>query len=437
MDQPKLLTELLQIHAVSCSSTMETGSVKFLTFNTWGLKYVSKNRKERLRAIAHRLAQSDYDIVALQEVWVEEDWEYINEKCKAIYPFRRQFRSGILAGPGLAILLKIPIASTFLYRFPVNGRPSAFFRGDWYVGKSIAVTILESTAPGLSPLAVLNSHMHAPYAQDGDAAYSTHRACQAWDLAKLVSMLQKAGYAVVQVGDLNSKPGSLPYKLFTTEGGLADSWDVLYGEQAVLSDDLAVMDAHEQISRGGVTCNSRLNTWRANRAPWEACRLDYALIDKKRIIPVLADVQFTETLSAPVPCSYSDHFAYSVELSVNPIELNVKGASVEEKATVYKELLASIETYIRETIPAQATWRKWHFLLSLLVVVIIQIGITFAAIALPWATVFLSIGSTVIGVTGVVNGLIWGLGVRSEKRALQEVKLEVEDALRALEARRA
>lgn len=435
MEQPLLF--LGNSRSFSSTPSMDKKSVKFLTFNTWGLKYVSKLRKQRLRAIAHRLAQSDYDIVALQEVWVEEDWAYISEKCKANFPYRRQFRSGILAGPGLAILLKIPISGTFLYRFPINGRPSAFFRGDWFVGKSIAVTILEPTAPGALPLAVLNSHMHAPYAQVGDAAYATHRACQAWDLAKLVSTLHRAGYAVVQVGDLNSKPGLLPYKLFTTEGGLADSWDVLYGDQAILSDDLAVMDAHEQITRGGVTCDSRLNTWRANRAPWEACRLDYALIDPGRITPVLADVQFTEALSAPELCSYSDHFAYSVELAVNPVAMELKQPSWQEKAAVYKELIASVETYLRETIPAQAHWRKWHFLLSLVVVVIIQVGITFAAVALPWASVLLSIASTLIGITGVVNGLIWGLGVRSEQRALQEVKLEVEDALRALEARSA
>ena len=30
--------------------------IKLLTFNTWGLKFISKHRKERLRAIADALA---------------------------------------------------------------------------------------------------------------------------------------------------------------------------------------------------------------------------------------------------------------------------------------------------------------------------------------------------------------------------------------------
>ncbi|SGZ53444.1 CIC11C00000005009 [Sungouiella intermedia] len=412
---------------------MEKKPLKLLTFNTWGLKYVSKHRKERLNAIAHQLAQSDYDVVALQEVWVQEDWDYIESRCKHIFPYRRQFRSGILTGPGLSILLKVPISSTFLYRFPINGRPSAFFRGDWFVGKSIAVTILDPKVPGSSQIAVLNSHMHAPYAQTGDAAYATHRACQAWDLAKLVSTLRKAGYAVVQVGDLNSKPGLLPYRLFTIEGGLADSWDVLHGELALLSDEIAVMDAREQIERGGVTCNSRINTWRANRAPWEACRLDYALIDQDRLTPILAGVHFTELLPLPISCSFSDHFAYCVELAMTTVVSDTTHHSVAEKSEVYQELIANVENYLNETIPFQENWRKWHLILSLIIVVLIQIAITFAAIALPWATIFLSIGSTLIGITGIVNGMIWYFGVRSEKRALEEVKMEVEDALRALE----
>ena len=44
---------------------------------------MSKLRRERLRAIAHELAESEYDVVALQEIWVEsEDWRYMRAVCK-------------------------------------------------------------------------------------------------------------------------------------------------------------------------------------------------------------------------------------------------------------------------------------------------------------------------------------------------------------------
>ena len=74
--------------------------------------------------------------------------------------------------------------------------------------------------------------------------------------------VEKAGYAVIQVGDLNSKPDSLPYKLFTVEGGLTDSWNVLNKDNVVPNDQIATLSLEDQISLAGVTCNSRLNTWR-------------------------------------------------------------------------------------------------------------------------------------------------------------------------------
>ncbi|KAI5962896.1 ISC1 [Candida theae] len=417
------------------SEHVKRESIRLLTFNTWGLKLVSKFRKQRLRAIADKLAEpqdenDDYDIVALQEVWCEEDWEYLDQVCRKRYPFRRFFKAGIISGPGLCVLSKVPISETFLYRFPINGRPSAFFRGDWFVGKSIAVTMFQQHHPGALPIALLNSHMHAPYGH-GDASYSTHRACQAWDFAKIVRMLKKAGFAVIQVGDLNSKPESLPYKIFTIEGGLSDSWNVLHGEKIIPTQQLERLSPEEQVLHGGVTCNSRLNTWRKERPMTDACRLDYALIDPNCIIPLDAKVKFTETLPPPLRCSLSDHFAYFVELKVRPrgsqsdkLELH----SAAHREAVYKELLSEVNHYRTHTIPFQAGWRKLHFILSILIVIGMHVAIVFVSNVAGWSSVLFLFATSVILVTGLLNGLIWALGVRSESRALQEVTLEVKDA---------
>lgn len=410
-------------------------SIKLLTFNTWGLKYISKFRRQRLRAIADALAnpateEDDYDIVALQEVWCEEDWQYLDLVCRVRYPYRRIFKSGIVSGPGLAVLSKIPVTETFLYRFPINGRASAFFRGDFYVGKSIGVTMFQPHHPDILPIALLNSHMHAPYGA-GDASYSTHRACQAWDFAKLVRMLKKAGYAVIQVGDLNSTPDSLPYKLFTIEGGLSDSWNILNKDRVIPNEEIAKLSLEDQVRLAGVTCNSRLNTWRSKRPLWEACRLDYALIDAANITPIDAKVKFVEKLNPPFRCSYSDHFAYSVDLVVNSINnrnTRSSDASDGEKEAVYRELLAEISQYRKFTISRQLLWRKFHFILSCLTVIGMHIAIAFVVDVAAWVSVvFLFLTSFVI-ITGGLNGLIWYMGVRSELRALHEVQMEVEDA---------
>ncbi|KAK6456463.1 phospholipase C type enzyme [Scheffersomyces xylosifermentans] len=419
-------------------------TVKLLTLNTWGLKWVSKYRRQRLVAIADKLAfpnspDDEYDIVALQEVWCEGDWNYINETCKDLYPYRRVFKSGIVAGPGLAILSKIAIDESFLYRFPINGRPSAFFRGDWLVGKSIAITLLKPHHPNAIPIAILNSHMHAPYAQSGENSYSTHRACQAWDFAKIVKMLKKSGYAVIQVGDLNSKPGSLPYKLFTVEGGLSDSWDGCHDNTILSTEEIAKMQPIEQITKAGITCDSQLNTWRAHREIWEACRLDYALIDSSNIKPINASVKFTEKLSPPFNCSYSDHFAYSTELVVRSKDQQAEPAesvSTSEKIEVYRELSREIAEYRKDNVKFQATWRKYHFFLSIIVVIALHFAITFVSEQQAWLSVVIMVTNSLVGITGVVNGLIWYCGIRSESRALQEVQMEVDDALTSLQGYR-
>lgn len=415
----------------------EGGTIRLLTYNTWGLKYVSKFRSQRLKAIADLLADVenkdyDYDIVALQEVWCEEDWNYIDKVCGKKYRYRRQFKSGIVAGPGLVILSKIAIEESFLYRFPINGRPSAFFRGDWYVGKGIAVTLLKPVNKNCYPLAILNSHMHAPYGPF-DKSYSCHRACQAWDFTRIINMLKKAGYAVIQVGDLNSKPGSLPHRLFTIEAGLKDSWDQCHPDSD--NHDISKLSPQDQVNLAGVTCDSRLNTWTQNKKPHEACRLDYALIDSSLIKSFDPQVEFTQLLPSPLNCSYSDHFAYSVNLDVSQkIETNVMGNDItyEEKVKVYIDLLEEIAHYRRHTIPFQSQWRKYHFCISIIIIISLHVLVFLTGIRSRSMSGFILFLAVIVGITGVVNGLIWYLGVRSEDRALQEVYMQVEDSLSAL-----
>lgn len=407
--------------------------VRLLTLNTWGLKYVSQKRRERLTAIADRLARDhhQYDVVALQEVWVQEDWNYIESTCKHLFPYTRKFSSGIVSGPGLAILSKIPIESTFLYRFPINGRPSAFWRGDWYVGKSVAVTLLRPLDDDVHPLAVLNSHMHAPYAITGDAAYDCHRSCQAWDFAKLSNILSRAGYAVVIVGDLNSRPGSLPHKFLTLETTLVDSWEQLNGVQDLAS--IASLSPSLQIEIGGITCDSTLNTWRAHRKPDEACRLDYALIDASKLKTVHAQVTFTENIASVG--SYSDHFAYTCTFNIlkrdTYKQLHRSNSLTVNKAAYYNEMLLLLQSY-NKTSKWQQKWRLTHFFLSIVAIVAVHVSVSFTSAIAPWSSVLWVFASTAIGITGTINGLIGYLFGNFELRALEEVRLEVMDAKRAI-----
>ncbi|OWB54601.1 hypothetical protein B5S28_g451 [[Candida] boidinii] len=434
-DEPQANTEYSErvrnlsfVHHARNLTYHPNDSIKLLTLNCWGLKYISKHRKERLHAIAHRLASSDqkddYDVVALQEIWVSEDWEYIEKVCAKKYPHRRIFSSGIITGPGLAILSKIPIRSTFLYKYPINGRPSAFYRGDWYVGKSLAVTLLEPNYDNASPIALLNSHMHAPYSLTGDAAYSCHRACQAWDIASLATSFSEAGYAVILTGDLNSRPGSLPYNILQYESCLKDSWEVLNGPSDL--EAIKKMSPEDQIKKGATTCDSILNTWRATRRPDEACRLDYCLIDYSKLIPIDASVEFTEQI--PNIGSYSDHFAYTATFRILPISHHGERMEfIEQRVKVYQDLKDIVEEYIENTIPFQRKWRLYHFYFSMFIFISFLPIIVVVSYRAPWASILFYLSGVLITVSGVINGLIVLLFGKSEKRALNEILYQVED----------
>lgn len=397
-------------------------SVKLLTYNVWGLKYISKYRQERIEGIVTKLLDPSehYDIIALQEVWCEQDWQLFHDKLHGLYPYTRYFKAGIIAGPGLAILSKIPINETFLYRFPINGRPSAVNRGDWFVGKSISITML------MNNIVVLNSHMHAPYSLEGDNAYTCHRSCQAWDITKIIKLLNKAGYHVILVGDLNSKPNSLPYKLFTIEAGLQDSWNrfKLDNNESILTQEqLSQMTPKDQITLGAVTCDSQLNSWRCNRRLDEACRLDYALINQSLSV-IDASVKFIDRLPQ-YDCSYSDHFGYYAHLKLNGgVNQSQSNHQLNEVLNhqIYSELLAEINDYQQNGLPRHHMWRVYHFGGT----IIVSIGLV--VIGFIFEVLFMLIMMLVVLGPGIINGIIL-LNYLYEQRNLEEVKMEVENAM--------
>lgn len=114
-------------------------SLRVLSLNCWGLKYISKLRNERLTEIGNQIAAADPppDIVGLQECWTQQDYNVIREKTEHLLPYGKFYFSGIFGG-GLVILSRWPIVESGMTQYPLNGRPAAFYRGDWFVGKGVA-----------------------------------------------------------------------------------------------------------------------------------------------------------------------------------------------------------------------------------------------------------------------------------------------------------
>jgi sphingomyelin phosphodiesterase 2 len=140
-------------------SSMPT-EINVITLNCWGLKYISKFRSERLTEIGKRIAAADPvpQIVGLQECWTQEDYQSIRSLTKQILPFGKFYHSGIFGG-GLAILSKWPIEESSMWRYPLNGRPTAFFRGDWFVGKGVACATIRFGPGPKDAMEVFTTHV--------------------------------------------------------------------------------------------------------------------------------------------------------------------------------------------------------------------------------------------------------------------------------------
>ncbi|KAF9113827.1 phospholipase C type enzyme [Mortierella sp. AM989] len=297
----------------------EQTELSVLTLNCWGLKF-SGSRRDRITAIGHYLSDASlgYDIVGLQEVWLNEDFLLIGDLTKDSLPFSKHWASGLF-GSGLVILSKYPILKTSLRRYALNGDPGRILHGDWFDGKSCASVVV--VHPRIGEIRVFNTHLHATYspvvALD---IYLGCRLAQAWEMAQLIQTAVALGTHVIALGDINSAPNSLAVQLLTQYAGLTDSWKSLHPVLQIPA--LKGLSPEEGIRMLGITCDTPLNSW-TNRAAWPNSltkdpigeRLDYIFFrDRSELTCTKTQVVLQEKVagigkSKAALKHMSDHFA--------------------------------------------------------------------------------------------------------------------------------
>uniref|UniRef100_U5EWI2 sphingomyelin phosphodiesterase n=1 Tax=Corethrella appendiculata TaxID=1370023 RepID=U5EWI2_9DIPT len=191
-----------------------------LTLNIWGIPYISKDRDIRTRAIGDVLGSGNYDIVSLQEVWSENDYQYLRKRVEAVLPYAHYFYSGVF-GSGLCIFSKYPIVSSFFHAWSVNGYVHRIQHGDWFGGKGVGLCKILVNGQHVN---VYAAHLHAEYNRDCDD-YMTHRVIQAFDTAQFIETTRGDSILQILAGDLNTEPGDLAYRVLTTSSFLTDTFD--------------------------------------------------------------------------------------------------------------------------------------------------------------------------------------------------------------------
>ncbi|EIN13859.1 DNase I-like protein [Punctularia strigosozonata HHB-11173 SS5] len=310
--------------------TRTDGTLRVFTLNCWGLKWVSKHRNERVAAIASLLANSDYDIVALQELWVTSDYAKIRAAVSASFPHARYFHSGAL-GSGLAIFSRFPVVGTTIHPYSLNGSPMDVMSGDWYVGKAAASILVDH--PEVGYLQIFNTHLYSRASERVPLHFRAHHLVNAYEFSKLIRHAAAMGRTVIAVGDLNTVPESFPVRFILEHTGARDAWNVTHSidaqEDTAITPELAVQ-------RFGITADSPLNTYTdphpKSRYVQEHLgkRLDYMfyrgpargsrhsdVVDSNLTLDcVTTNVILTE----PVPgttYSYSDHFGLETTFQIS------------------------------------------------------------------------------------------------------------------------
>ncbi|KAI5861826.1 DNase I-like protein [Durotheca rogersii] len=258
--------------------------LNFITLNCWGLRHLSQRRSERLTAIGRQLAAAEPTphIVALQEVWTQEDYRSIRRETRLVLPFGKYYHSGTLFGGGLAILSRWPIEESTMFRYPLNGRPTAFFRGDWFVGKGVACARIRYGPAEKDVVEVFNTHTHAEYEHPPrrSDSYLVHRIAQNWEMAKLVRGAAERGHLAVALGDFNNVPLSLSYRMLTAHAPVRDVWRVINPDSSLGDVDAELERARRRpipgaafnVAENGVTSDSVYNTWAWSGADQRALR---------------------------------------------------------------------------------------------------------------------------------------------------------------------
>ncbi|KAF8518627.1 inositol phosphophingolipids phospholipase C [Gautieria morchelliformis] len=422
-------------------------SVRVLSFNCWGLKYVAKNRKERIRAIAEELAASSYDIIGLQELWVYADYEHVRAKLSDKLRFSKFFRSGAV-GAGLALFSRFPILTTSIHPYSLSGAPLDVAGGDWFAAKSAASIVIYH--PVLGEVEVFNTHMYARGGEEGPEEHRAHRLVHAWELAKLIRRSAQLRY-VIALGDFNSVPTSLPMTILREHACLTDAWVQSHDS---LPRPASVLSPQQALSDYGVTADSPLNFYSAGKPLSIATRkqhgkrLDYIFFrhslkrqSNKGAQSILTATESKVVLTGNVPgynFSLSDHFGVEATLTISQMEVgdtfhDVESGLLNSMIPPSSESClssAALGTTLQALVARYRTSRSQsHFQLIIFVAcVCILLAVIVSSVWLPRAWInpiflFFTVFVSWLGTTMLYSGFIFG---HWEVNALTNVIEELE-----------
>jgi len=161
-------------------------------------------------ALGERLQRGEADIWAFQEVWTDD------ARAVLAAAARRARLHVVHGGGGLMLASARPLEDVHFTQFACRGIATHVHRGDWAGGKGFLSARVD-TPDGAVRL--VDTHLHAQYAPDGEDPYHAHRVGQVVELAHAVAA---SAEPVLLAGDLNLREGRPEYVVLMGLSGLRD-----------------------------------------------------------------------------------------------------------------------------------------------------------------------------------------------------------------------
>ncbi len=194
-------------------------AVKFLSLNCWGLPFLTPQKNRRLEAIAESIRGGNWDVVALQEVWLKGDQDGVikNSGFEHWVVFKG---SSKLFGSGMILLSRHKILKSDFHRFYVSGFPHRVHEGDFHSSKGVGFALLETP---LGPMPVFITHLIARYAPRYEIdTNKVFRMAQVLELVFYVRRMAKLS-GFILCGDLNATDEDLEFEVLCALIGVPKS----------------------------------------------------------------------------------------------------------------------------------------------------------------------------------------------------------------------
>jgi sphingomyelin phosphodiesterase 2 len=187
--------------------------ISLLTMNVAGIPLVHPHWTPRRAELGRDLRAGNYDVVAMQEVWMDGDASELSETSGL--PYFARFQRQIDFGTGLAVLSRWPVLEQKQIWFTCRPSKLRSYDGEAIANKGALLVRLQTPS---GPLDVYDTHLIAEYRI---ARYRTLRLTQVFELAEFIAENSTAAPFVL-VGDLNASRDDEAYGVLRDLLGLDD-----------------------------------------------------------------------------------------------------------------------------------------------------------------------------------------------------------------------